>query len=1694
MAIVGTAHVIIRAITDQLEGDIKRSLDNAARNAGGSGDTAGQNFADSVNRHINNDVDAKGAAKNIENDIDAGGKRAGNAAEREIGDGVERGAKRGGKSAEDELGNAGGRAGNKFSKLFSSNGDGPSRVFVSMALRITALIPVLGALGGALSAAVSGLFAMGAAASQAVYGLAPLPGLLAAVVQGAGAVMLAFQGVGAALSAGLKQASRPIKDTGPSLQDLAMRARDAAAAVRAAAEAIRDAKEAVKDAEEGIRDAKETIRDAVTSLGDAVQAEADAEKQAAKMIEDAQQGVEDAKKQLAKVYADGAAAQAAALERVQTAENNLAKANARAQKAQENVTDARKKAQKRLIDLQFAERGGALAEQQAVMDLQDALYKMNATAELPPDNRIRQQAVLAYKEAQLNLELVQEKNGETSDELTDLRKTGVEGSDEVVAANEALVAAQEDVANATKETNAALADQAALAGQITDAINAANKALANAKEALKNAFKDAPKLIRDAKEAVRDAKESLRDAREALRDAIETLSDAHTGVADAIRGLADAKVNAADAAKAFSSGVKPLDLYAIAMAKLSPAAQDFVKFLIQIKDRFKELRDAAQTGLFPGLEDAITKLAYGPLFPILRKQLFDTGQAVASTANDLADSLNSGPFTSSFNKVATQNVWIIKQIGKVVGDLATAFIQFVDAARPVTRELVKWIVKWADSLRFTGGEQDKMRDKILKGAEVGKQLIRIIKNLWNGIRDLGTAATPAGQKLLNQFEKATKAFAKFGDTKKGREQLKTFFDDVGKNFHALSSLILVLGGSLARLGQDKSIGKLSKQLEPVVLHLEDLVKAMTGKLGPQLVILIDQIILAFAQVSKSHGLETFINIMIGAVKGLTLAFKTPVLGQGLKILVQLGAAMYALSIIKKFPGISQLYKSTTWLFKKDAKNPAALTGIEKIKNGLSKAGDAAKSAGNKISSFGNTIAKGIGTGISSTKKFVVEQSKLIAQQIKLAAIWVKDAALRAASTAATYAQIIASKIASAATKIWTGIQIAFNFVMSANPIVLVAIAIAALVAGVIIAYNKFDWFHKLVDKIFHGIADAAQWLYDILFGHSIIPDIVKGFTDFFDAVSDIFTAIADFFTKTIPNAAQKLFNWLGNHWTTIVAILGGPLGIAIKLIHDHWDTIIGVFKSAKDWVVDKFAAAWSVVKEKIVKPLGDAVDKIGEFFGEGGSFRGFFSGIKDWIVDTWSSQWAKVKDNIIDPIKSAKDAIVAFFDFSGEGGPIKKAFVSAVAGIGSIWDGLKKLAAEPVNFVIDTVYNNGLRKALNLLPGVNLPEADPITYATGGILPGWSPGSDIHKFYSPTAGALNLSGGEAIMRPEFSRAMGGEEGIRRLNKMARQGKLTPRSFNEQSHADGGIIYIDGEKMTQVAAKQLALAEKLSGMNMTVIQGSYQPYTTYSGSSHAGGGVMDTGPGSFLAQSWLRKVGFAAWARNIPGAAYAGSGAHVHSVSLVDPTAAGNSQASAYWRGEDGLGGSDYGPRPAILANLSSLLGGVDVHGGGGSPGEDEHQSWLSKIKAIVSIVPEIAKNVFSMPDKFAWDVFSDAARSVGHDMVQHINDVIPDSIEIPGPNIPLPDNPIPNPFDSGGVATGANAWIPKRTASPERVLSPDQTTAFERLVSVLERDGGAGSGGIGHLTVNVPHDASARDVIEGIAYEVRRNNLKGRYS
>ncbi|MEU0952791.1 hypothetical protein ABZ353_10675 [Streptomyces niveus] len=119
--------------------------------------------------------------------------------------------------------------------------------------------------------------------------------------------------------------------------------------------------------------------------------------------------------------------------------------------------------------------------------------------------------------------------------------------------------------------------------------------------------------------------------------------------------------------------------------------------------------------------------------------------------------------------------------------------------------------------------------------------------------------------------------------------------------------------------------------------------------------------------------------------------------------------------------------------------------------------------------------------------------------------------------------------------------------------------------------------------------------------------------------------------------------------------------------------------------------------------------------------------------------------------------------------------------------------------------------------------------ADGGVLSGYTPGQDVHVFTSPTAGELHLSGGEAIMRPEVTRALGHSK-INELNMAARTGGVHGVQ-QAMKFADGGVLGKLGLDHIVNLVKSYNLGPNVLGATGTV--GMYQSSEALGGSTQSG---------------------------------------------------------------------------------------------------------------------------------------------------------------------------------------------------------------------------------------------------------------------
>ncbi|MFE3281415.1 phage tail tape measure protein, partial [Nocardia sp. NPDC059239] len=240
---------------------------------------------------------------------------------------------------------------------------------------------------------------------------------------------------------------------------------------------------------------------------------------------------------------------------------------------------------------------------------------------------------------------------------------------------------------------------------------------------------------------------------------------------------------------------------------------------------------------------------------------------------------------------------------------------------------------------------------------------------------------------------------------------------------------------------------------------------------------------------------------------------------------------------------------------------------------------------------------------------------------------------------ATVAWNTAQTIASGATKAWTAVQWLWNAAMSANPIGIVVVAIAALVAGIIYAYNHSEKFREIVQGAFDAIKTAALFLWD-----NVLKPYFEWWMGAFQAVGDVAmwlwdNAISPAFDG-ITAGAQRLWSDFLSPIFTDIKILIGLVGDAAVWLYDTaakpaldgigtalswlWDNVaqpaldglktgLGLVGDAATWLYDNaikpafdgIGSGIDAVWKNIVSPIFDAmrsgIGLVGDAFGAAGN-------------------------------------------------------------------------------------------------------------------------------------------------------------------------------------------------------------------------------------------------------------------------------------------------------------------------------------------------------------------------------------------------------------------------------------------------------------------------------------------------------------
>jgi TP901 family phage tail tape measure protein len=232
-------------------------------------------------------------------------------------------------------------------------------------------------------------------------------------------------------------------------------------------------------------------------------------------------------------------------------------------------------------------------------------------------------------------------------------------------------------------------------------------------------------------------------------------------------------------------------------------------------------------------------------------------------------------------------------------------------------------------------------------------------------------------------------------------------------------------------------------------------------------------------------------------------------------------------------------------------------------------------------------ARGIDKISRGLATFVKQGVLGIGMLVKQAAAWVVETAAKVASTAATIAQ-------SAATKASAAAQWLLNAAMTANPIGLIIVGIAALAAGFVLLWTKCKWFRNFWVGLWNGIKSTAARVW-----------------------------------TWMVSAFRKYGQW-------ILLALTGPIGLLVVYLAKHWRQI-------KDGAVTAFNAVVSFVRG-IPGKIRSAVGNLGKLlYGAG---RTVVTGLWNGIASMSSWIWDKVTGFAKGVFDAVKNGLGKLWPFS----------------------------------------------------------------------------------------------------------------------------------------------------------------------------------------------------------------------------------------------------------------------------------------------------------------------------------------------------------------------------------------------------------------------------------------------------------------
>ena len=282
--------------------------------------------------------------------------------------------------------------------------------------------------------------------------------------------------------------------------------------------------------------------------------------------------------------------------------------------------------------------------------------------------------------------------------------------------------------------------------------------------------------------------------------------------------------------------------------------------------------------------------------------------------------------------------------------------------------------------------------------------------------------------------------------------------------------------------------------------------------------------------------------------------------------------------------------------------------VRGIGNMLNKINESLKSVGgisgalSKVGKFGEQAFTKIGNAIAKVIPFIIKVAK-----------WIKEHQTLVLTLTAMIVTFVATfKTITTIIAIINAVKTAFfllNMVMLANPISLIIAGITALVAGLVVLYNKCEWFRNAVNAVVTFVWNLLKGIFNFIKNNwkelalflvnpfaGAFALLYKNCEGFRNKVNSFVAKVKQIFTN-LKNGVVNAFNNMVNNIKSIPgkiasipekiralfkALPNAMLNVGVNIVKGLWNGA----KDMKDYVVNKFKGLGKSILGGMKKALG----------------------------------------------------------------------------------------------------------------------------------------------------------------------------------------------------------------------------------------------------------------------------------------------------------------------------------------------------------------------------------------------------------------------------------------------------------------------------------------------------------------------------